>query len=256
MGVLVFFCDLFFRIPSYVLYFYNNQNRIIMKAIKKVMLGLSLVTATVFASCNGCNNEEGSANATSDTTVVNGIVLVNGQTLDSDGNIVDKEGNIVKSADQIKGEKKTTSTKNTAATGPIEEKEFVHGLIIANTRQMALLEAGAAYCTNAHMRKGTSDMLAEHETLRNEINTFAEVHGYGLPNLDNTRDVAVAANAGAEWDKELAEKLSKNDIEIMNLLTRGKTSLNNADLQVVISDYLPKVQQHSSTISSWENHDM
>lgn len=227
-----------------------------MKTIGKVILGIALAGTTFFASCDGCG-EKTAKDMTSDSTLIAyKYLLENGQSFDKDGNIVDQDGAVVKTYDEVKSmaANKPNATQDDAAQkdmSPLTEKDFLFAVIEANTKQIAILETGTKNCTNADMLQASKDMLAQHKELRNEVNTFAQVHGYGLPDLSDEEHATVDASAGMAWDNAFAKKVASLDSELIDLFERGKRSVGNKDLQVVITNFMPTIQSNKAAADSW-----
>ena len=219
-----------------------------MKTLAKVILGMAIAGTTFFASCDGCG--EKANNNTDSTTAAYQHLLQDGQSFDKDGNIVDHDGKVVKTADEVKSMAANTPKAN-ADNSPLGEKDFLFAVIKANTEQIAILEAGTANCTDSAMKKAAQEMLAQHKNLRNEVNTFAQVHGYGLPDLNKEETASVDASAGMDWDRAFSKKVAGIDAELINLFERGRKSVDNKDLQVVITNFMPTLQTNRAAADSW-----
>lgn len=225
-----------------------------MKTLAKVILGMAIAGTTFFASCDGCG--EKANNNTDSTTAAYQHLLQDGQSFDKDGNIVDHDGKVVKTADEVKSMAANTPKANAdnnaqMDNSPLGEKDFLFAVIKANTEQIAILEAGTANCTDSAMKKAAQEMLAQHKNLRNEVNTFAQVHGYGLPDLNKEETASVDASAGMDWDRAFSKKVAGIDAELINLFERGRKSVDNKDLQVVITNFMPTLQTNRAAADSW-----
>lgn len=228
-----------------------------MKTIGKVILGIAIAGTTLFASCDGCGEKMAGDNNSDTTYIAYKYLLQDGQNFDQKGNIVDQDGTVVKTFDEVKSMAATTpqatQDNNTqqANNAPLTEKEFLFAVIETNTKQIAILESGTKNCTTPEMLKASKDMLAKHKELRNEVNTFAQVHGYGLPDLSDEEVATVDASAGMGWETAYSKKVASIDGELINLFERGKQSVGNKDLQVVITNFMPTLQSNKAAADSW-----
>lgn len=227
-----------------------------MKAIGKIILGVALAGSTLFASCDGSGDQTAKDMTSDSTLIAYKYLLKNGQSFDKDGNIIDQDGTVVKTYDEVQSmaANQPNANQDNATqqdAGPLTEKDFLFAVIETNTKQIAVLEAGTKNCTNQDMLQASKDMLKQHEELRNEVNTFAQVHGYGLPDLSEEENASVDASAGMAWDNAFAKKVASLDNDLIGLFERGKQSVGNKDLQVVITNFMPTLQSNKASADSW-----
>lgn len=230
-----------------------------MKMIGKILLGVTLVGSVMFASCSGCGDSTTDARNNDSIATARGVTLEEGQSFNDKGDLVDRDGKVVMSSgdiDKLQPRGAQTDIDVNVQERPIEamgEKEFVQAVIRTNTEQLALLEAGTRNCSDPKMMEAAQKMLDDHTLLRNEINTYAEVHNIGIPDLTQQKAATINAKAGRDWDMAFADRVANNDARLISLFESGKMGVDNTDIQVIIEDYMPKLQQHSMDAGSWQS---
>ena len=88
-------------------------------------------------------------------------------------------------------------------------------------------------------------MLADHETLRNELKDYAQKNNIVIPDTDTSKVVNLADNSGSDWDEEWADEVGDDHEQLINRFERAERRIkDDATLRNIITKTLPVLQSH------------
>lgn len=142
----------------------------------------------------------------------------------------------------------TQGTDNTTAENIQESRkaDFVTDVLESSTKEMAWLKAGINEGTDKEVKSNAQKMLSDHQTLSNELKSYAQNNNISLPDIDTTDIVDINEKRGVEWDEEWADEVGDNHVQLVNRFERADRRIADDDttLKNIIAKTLPLLQSH------------
>ena len=136
----------------------------------------------------------------------------------------------------------TTMTGNVRET---RQEDFVTDVLDMNAEEIAWLNAGINKGMDSELKSQAKKMLADHETLRNELKDYAQKNNIVIPDTDTSKVVNLADNSGSDWDEEWADEVGDDHEQLINRFERAERRIkDDATLRNIITKTLPVLQSH------------